>query len=467
MAIRPVQIIGFQPDLAPDTPGVLVSSSQCLPTDRGIGNGWGISSASDSVAGTATSGYEFTSISGSLPTAVIGIGTKLYKNSGGTLTDISGSAYVVNTGWTFATYGNTLLAANKGDRLQASTLLGTFADAFADAPKATKVIVAGPATRPFAILFDYDDGTDTPHGIYWNPDPTLTWATSISTQVGKVSVVDINGKFTAAVAYRDGAIAFKRNAMYEGQYVGGSDMWVWKRISSDIGCYGPNAVVSANDVIYFADRTGLWEYDGSYPRPMPGAIHQWLAGQFQSLGNAHGLVLTWDATKHLLWVRYRDSFLGNIGSHIVFNPRSQLWTLYGTLTDGTTVLGRLIGPNYAVLGVGSTVYSLTKSALNGAASALTLNAIGSEYGMVTMRSLRPHWLQGPLDTDVDWASCTLYHGPTMRNISSAQVTMNFATPGRFDKVKTARYIQPSISVIAGTAWEMDRYSTDGQPAGQE
>ena len=222
MAIRPVQIIGFQPDLAPDTPGVIVTSDQVLPTDRGIGGGWGlISAANDTFAGPVYGGFESTNIAGTTR-VFAATSAKIWELSAGSSVDVSGSVYTsAGEPWTFAQYGNTCLAINKNDRLQASTS-GAFANAFADAPKAKVVIVAGPATRPFAILFNYHDGTDTPHGIYWNPDPTLTWATSIATQVGNVSVVDINGAFVAAIPYKDGAIAFKSNAMYEGRYVGGT-----------------------------------------------------------------------------------------------------------------------------------------------------------------------------------------------------------------------------------------------------
>ncbi len=170
----------------------------------------------------------------------------------------------------------------------------------------------------------------------------------------------------------------------------------------------------------------------------------------------------------MLWVRY-SSDVGD-GLYLAFNPASKLWTHYQKIESGSgLVVGHLLGPTYGATNEGAMTRFVALNKFGGASSAATLrlNAIGAEYGMVRIGSLRPHWLQGPSDTLPNWCSATLYHGPTLRNVGFNSFAMSSALPGRFDGVLTDRYIQPQIDIAEITTWEVDRISTDGAPAGHE
>lgn len=461
MPTKEYPIIGFQPDLPPDTPGVIVASPQVIPTDRGFGSTTASAVASNSFGVSGPfGGFEATNVAGDSSRVFIGTSTKLHVlGVANTAVDLSGAVYNASLSqqWSFAQLGDNTLAVNKGDPLQVAAFpSGAFAAA-TGAPKAAMVVVAGPTTRSFAMLFDYDDGTNNYHdGAFWSPSVN-SWTPSVAAQIGAIRLTDINGRITAACAYRDGVIVFKAGAMYAGQYVGGFDMWDFQRISSTVGCLGLNACCVAGDVLYFADSAGLWQFDGSYPRPMPGALHGWFAQQFTS-ATSENVRLTWDAPRHLVWVKYATDGNG-YGLHLAFNVRSQKWTNFGAVAAAT----HLIGPDYAAGAVGATaefVQIKEPGTVNASAATLRLNAFGSVYGETFFRGLRPQFLVGPADTSATWLTGQVYHGPSLRNLGAVSGALTADLPGRLDGEYQDRFVQPEFTVAGGTAFEVDRFAVD-------
>jgi hypothetical protein len=462
VAIKEYPIIGFQPDLPASTPGVITTSTGILPTDRGIGTGVTVSAISGAVS-TAYAGAVLTQLDGT-QRVFLGTATKLYELVSTTATDRSSATYAASN-WTFAAMGNIMLAASKADGIFSINAGSAFA-AVSGAPKATIIIAPGLPASQFAMAFDYNDGTNNyQDGIFWSALADSTdWTPSIATQCGNVRLIDVSGPFTAAIPFRDGVVAFKANAMYLGQYVGGSDMWAWTRISNQVGCLNANAVCEAQDVLYFADKQGLWVFDGSYPQRMPGAIQQWWRANAAISGG--DTKLTWDANNRRLWIAYGDNGFGAF-YYIAFNPVSQLWTQYGTLSSTTSFL---IGatasgspPLYVYDGHFSKAIPSTGTGLN---QSFTLGAHGDTYGMTTVRSIRPEWLVGGSDTDTTWCTAKAQYGPSLRNLSTgtaANATM--AAPGRFDVMKSARYIQPVIA--PSIPFEVQKIAVDLVSGGAE
>lgn len=178
--------------------------------------------------------------------------------------------------WTFTQFGNISLAANKTNELQSRVLNSATAFAnVAGAPKAAIIVTVGPPSSPVIMCFNYNDGTDVPDGWYASGLSDYTgWTVGVN-ESAKGQIIDITGPFVAAIPYRDGVIAFKEDGMWEGTYVGSPIIWAWRRIASQVGCIGPNALCLVDDTIFFAAKTGLYRYDGSYPQKIPGSIHGW------------------------------------------------------------------------------------------------------------------------------------------------------------------------------------------------
>lgn len=457
-------IIGFAPDMPQDTPGVITSSSAILPTLRGVGSGVDVSPISGTIAFQSCGGAMLANIAASGSRKFIGTPSKLWELSVAAAIDVSGSAYSATQSdpWSFAQIGSISLAINPFNTLQASTgALSAFADV-SGAPKGGIVVVAGKPNAAFVMIFDYDDGTRTKDGIFWSGISDYTaWTPSIATQCGKVRLLDINGPITAAIPYRDGVICWKANAMYQGTYVGAPDLWAWRRISSDIGCIAKNACVEANERIYFADANGVWMFDGSYPAPVPGAMTQWWANNVsQSQNRAR---LTWDKHYGQIWVG-----IGNfpLETYLVYNTQSQRWTYYGLAknTGSNLAVSELFDMSHAVIAAPSDPLTTTqfgKTLRSGTPPAsLTLAATGKTYGMTTFRSIRPQFEVGPSDAATGWVSGTLYHGPSLRNVTSQSDAMTFTAPGKLECTRQDRFVAPSLSFGATVPWEISRVAVD-------
>lgn len=481
-------ILGFQPDLPQDLRGVLTGSEQVLPTDRGIGGGVTVAAAgSTGTFGTfpACGGAVLLNVAG---TELIFQGTStslLELDDGTTLIDRSATTYDAGLGatWSFAQLGDVTLATYHGSAgaiQKFNKASDTDFSAVSGAPFAHIIVVCGFPNASFAMVFDWDSGSQqgAHDGIFWSALGDYTdWTPDIATQCGNIRLTDKGGKITAACPFRDGVVAFKKNAMYLGTYVGGSDMWDWTRISSEIGCLGKNAVCQVNDVLYFADAAGIWIYDGSYPRLAPGAIHKWWSDQVVTIdaiddSDPSYYRLTWDAKRHLLWVGYGAGAFATAGepNFIVYNARSQLWTQYGQIkiADGTQKVMELLSGEWADTKRLSQLFlSIDYTAANCLASDFTLGAHGNTYGMTTFRSIRPQFLAGDTDTDTSWVSGTLYYGPSLRNVQNASDSMSMAAPGRLDKMRQARFVQPKLSFEAGNGWECNKIAIDIAGGAQE
>src|SRR6185312_9811576 len=334
MTLQRIQIIGFAPDMPSDTAGALITSDRVVSTSRGIKPGWSdptTSRGSQGDLGTAgvTGSYQARVPGGSYYYNV-GQAAKLWEStSGGTsVTDRSkvggyNSTDTTDGLWSFAQFGVKTLAINKFDTLQVAT---TGSSAFADvsgAPKGSIVCTVGEPTAPFAMVFNYNDGTDTPDGIFWSALADYTdWTPDIATECGNISILEPTGPFTAAIKFRDGVVAFKESSMFLGTYVGPPTIWQWQRISSDIGCAGKYMVASAADVIYFADQHGIWRFDGSYPQLVPGPVQDyWARFIWASASNTDAAQrqMVWDPIAHNLFV-----WAGGAGG-LVWNAISGMW----------------------------------------------------------------------------------------------------------------------------------------------
>lgn len=338
MSQQRIQITGFAPDLPPDTQGYFFRSNAIIPTARGFSAGPSPGKTNIAVAAgsTASLGAFQTKTTAGVATYYMGTAAKLYQitANGATITDKSGATYNATVSidglWSWSQFGSITLAVNKFDTLQAATTGSSSFAAVSGAPKAAIVVTCGGPTSPFAMVFNYNNGTDTPDGIYWSALADYTnWTPSTATQCGFVRMYDPVGPFIAAIRFRDGVLAWKEDSMFLGTYVGGATVWQWQKIASDCGCAGKNLVCAAGDKVYFADKRGLWVYDGSYPSKIPGYTQDYWAQYFypNTAGvNSNSTQMLYDATRHNLWVCAESVYL-------VYNLLAGTWTYHGFLSD--------------------------------------------------------------------------------------------------------------------------------------
>ena len=318
------KLIGYAPDLPDTTPGVILDARNMYPSKRGFRalpsltgltqNTWPAATYgsvrggavvypdANQPATVATAGWKF-----------VGLATRIVNLNHSALPDVSrGGAYSLATTdyWSFCVMGRYAFATNPSTILQSfdthttysgSTIGADFTDV-SGAPKAEIIITAGPAASPFLIAFNYTDtvsGDVVPDGFFnsavGNP---FGWTRDLD-QCSASTLEDEPGEITAAVPYRDGWVAFKNNSMYLGEYVAEPTIWQVRKVSSEIGCVSKFAVAVVDDKVFFLGDGGLYVFDGSYPRLVPGDFQEWFgqllnaSGGFSTLGSSYAPFRFW------------------------------------------------------------------------------------------------------------------------------------------------------------------------------
>ena len=275
---------GHAPDLPRTNPdGWRIYNAWPMPGGIGARVKYVAASASASVTAAPNGAFEAVSSTGAKKWFV-GIPQKIYQwdgvmNSPG-FVDRSGTPYSASTAttWSFAQFGDLTFAVNMNNKLQYASA-GGFVDAHSVVPKADIVVACGPSTLPFIMLFNYDDGTNVYRdGWFTSPTPNATWSAAVSAQIVNGRLLVPSGDITAAEAFRDGVVAFKKNSMFMGEYGDPDAIWTWRTVARAVGCVGKNATCAAEDVMYFVGPRGFYVFDGSYPKKLPGFVHdEWAA----------------------------------------------------------------------------------------------------------------------------------------------------------------------------------------------
>jgi hypothetical protein len=198
------------------------------------------------------------------------------------LSAVSGGTYAggTDTVWRFAQFGDVALATNAQDTLQHSVGSGAFSD-LAGAPRASYIETVG----GFVMLGAYNDGTDTPDGIYWSGIYDYTaWTPSIATQAGFIRLFDTAGAVTGLKRIGYDAVAYKEESMYLMQYQGAPNLWTSRLISGEIGALSNEAIVNIGTAHLFIGRDNIWMYDGTRPIPIAEGIREWF---FQDLNQTY------------------------------------------------------------------------------------------------------------------------------------------------------------------------------------
>ena len=180
----------------------------------------------------------------------------LFDSSTTNLDDVSGTTYSSNFDWRFTQFGNTLIAANGDDTLQAYDLTGSgdFADLDAGAPVARYVT----AVRDFVVT-GWQPSEN--YRVQWSGinDPT-TWTSSGVTQSDFQDIPD-GGQIQGVTGGEFGLVLLERS-IYRMSYVGTPLVFQFDNISRNLGCYEPNSVVQWQGVTYFLGDDGFYACDG-------------------------------------------------------------------------------------------------------------------------------------------------------------------------------------------------------------
>mgnify|MGYP001618929874 CR=1 FL=1 len=452
-----IPFLGFLPDVDEHTQGVITDCTMLLPTLRGYKGAPSVIVETPALA-AACRGATYVVKLDNTTRLFAGAQTKLYEYVSSAWSDVSrvgdytGSS---DSAWRFAQFGDVTIAANKIDAMQKSVSTGAFSD-LAGAPKALVVETVG----GFVMVANYNDGTDTPDGIYWCAFEDYTdWTASVATQAGKLRKYDTPGEFRALKRLGQYVVAYKEGSMYLGVNNGPPTLWGFQLISGEIGTYTQEAVVSIETAHFYIGTNDIYMFDGSRPLSIGDGVREWFFTDF-SVDFAYKIRGAHDKRNSLVYWYYPSvASTGNLDSCIVFNYKSRKWGranrsievcleyLTGAMTyadfqtkyptydvipsvDYGSPFWNAATPNMAVFDATHVLGTLTGASLT---SSLTSGAIGDDMQYTMLSRVQSRFINDPTS-----ATMTNYY----RMTDGASYTTDATIPmsaGRFDVMREARW----------------------------
>jgi len=256
---------------------------------------------------------------------VVGTASGLYQAGSGSWTDVSEAEYELGLDdrWSLAQFGDSMLAATPAYAIQRS-VGGAFAT-IEDAPKA-KILVS---LKGFVLAFATNDSIfgDSPDRwwccAYLNE---TDWVPNLASQCTTARLVESGGAFTAAARFGDDVVAYKRNAMWLGRYVGAPSVWDFIPIASDIGCVGQEAVCDTGMGHIFVGVDDIYLFDGNRPQSIAkGRCRDWYVANRDPKAISKTRIL-WDRQNALAWIFFASIRGGGaVDSGLVFHLNTGRW----------------------------------------------------------------------------------------------------------------------------------------------
>ena len=170
--------------------------------------------------------------------------------------------------WSFCQFGDTTMASNLADPMQEKKKGASVFSAVPTAPKA-KVIVS--ANNNFVLAFNTNEGTYGPSPDRWwccaqnNQDD---WAPNVSTGANTGRLIAGQGPITAAGTLGDYVVAYKKESLFLGSFVGSPVQWQWNMIpGGTAGCIGQDAWCNIGGAHFIVGGDMFWIFDGTRPQP--------------------------------------------------------------------------------------------------------------------------------------------------------------------------------------------------------
>lgn len=259
----------------------------------------------------------------------IGTSTKLYRlNPNKSLNDVSKLATTYNAfQWSFAQYGNWVVATNFNDVPQVLKGFTTsnFIDLGGNPPKA-KYCLFWKGHLIFAYL--NEDGVPKPKKLKWSAKENIEdYAISITTGADEQELVDADGAITGIITVGDRLVVFHENSITTGFYTGAPYTFSFPGSGkiSNVGAI-PNTIISIGSIAFFWDRRDLYMYDGNTIEPIGFGVRNTVLGSLD-YNNLHRISVAYDPRKGLIyWLYPIVASDGTPNKILVYNFRRKVFT---------------------------------------------------------------------------------------------------------------------------------------------
>lgn len=234
--------------------------------------------------------------------------------------------------WRFTQFGNVLIAANGGNRLQGYNLNTStnFADLASDAPQARYITVV----RDFVVSGYINSSTIYPNRVQWSAlGDESSWANSATTQADFQDLPD-GGSVVGVTGGEFGLVLLDRS-IFRMSYVGSPLVFQFDNISRNLGCYEANSIIQYGGTTFFLADDGFYACDGQNVIPIGNEKVNRFFFADSGEQNYNLMSAAVDPERKLIIWAYCKNDSATPNRLLIYNFQTQRWT------SGTTNANRI------------------------------------------------------------------------------------------------------------------------------
>ena len=183
----------------------------------------------------------------------------------------------------------------------------------------------------FVIAYGTDnngDGNQDPMLISWSDQENITvWVPSATNQAGNYRL-SYGSTIVTAIQTRQEILIFTDSAIYAQQYLGPPYVWGFQQMAADISIISPNAVVVANNTVFWMGINKFYFYNGT-AQTLPSAMRKYVFENI-NLTQTYQIFAGLNEGFSEVWWFYCSAASNTVDSYIIYNYLDQSWA-YGSM----------------------------------------------------------------------------------------------------------------------------------------
>lgn len=233
-----------------------------------------------------------------------------------------------NQRWRFTQFGNVIIAANGGAKLQGFNLNSStlFDNLAADAPEARYVTVV----RDFVVSAYINSATVYPNRVQWSAlGDESSWTNSATTQADYQDIPD-GGSVVGVTGGEFGLVLMDRS-IHRMSYIGSPLVFQFDNISRNLGCYEANSIIQYSGTTFFLSDDGFYACDGQQVIPIGNEkVNRYFFNDVDE-GSLNLMSAAVDPYRKLIIWAYASQSSATPDKMLIYNFQTNKWTS-GTIT---------------------------------------------------------------------------------------------------------------------------------------
>lgn len=327
-----VALTDFAPDLDPTSPGIILDASNAIPSMKGYKARNAPTQYASALPAKALGGY-VALYSNNTTSTLAATAQHIYRWDGAAwvVADTTGP-FAATHPWVFTQFANDVIAVNPDvlNMLVAAGPAGNFVNLGGSPPNnpVSVVSVAG-----FVAAYKNNQWFNTGAGVDNN------WVPDIQTQAATGFLYDMPGNIVAAAAFFRTQLVWNMNAMWQLNYIAGSQVWASQPLSLGMGTFGQGCVCQLPEMVAFLGTDDFYQSQGYAPERIPNSLKEWF---FVNADPVYlPIVQSWfdpdEAVVYWHFVSTAAPYAGEADRYVAWNSRTGRWSV-GHL-NSTYVIG--------------------------------------------------------------------------------------------------------------------------------